>query len=52
MLYSSVTRYGTSRKVAGSWPDEVKEFFCNPSDRTGPWGPLSLHQKWVPEAEK
>jgi hypothetical protein len=24
----------------------------NPSGRIRPWGPLSLWQKWVPEAEK
>jgi hypothetical protein len=45
--------YATSRKVAGSRPDEVNFFSSpNPSGRTRPWGLLSLQQKWVPEAEK
>jgi hypothetical protein len=42
-LVSSVwlRRYATSRKVAGSTPDEVIFFFFNlpnPSGRTRPWG--------------
>jgi hypothetical protein len=37
--------YATSRKVMGSSPNDVIEFFFNlpnPSSRTRPWGLLSL----------
>jgi hypothetical protein len=38
--------YVTNRKVAGSRPDEMNDFFFinlpNPSSRTMPWGLLSL----------
>jgi hypothetical protein len=48
--------YSISRKVAGSRPDEVNEFFFsslpNPCGRTRPWGSLSLYQKCVSEVEK
>jgi hypothetical protein len=45
----------TCRKVAGSRPDEVNEFFLNLpnfSSHTRPWRLLILYQKWVTQAEK
>jgi hypothetical protein len=38
--HGSIKRYATSRKVAGSIPDEMDDFFnlSNPSGRTVPWG--------------
>jgi hypothetical protein len=49
-----VKDYATSRKVAGSRPDEGKIFINipNPSGRTRPWCLLSLQEKWIQEAEK
>jgi hypothetical protein len=37
-------RYAASRKVVGSKPDEVNQFFnlLNSSSRTRPWGSLSI----------
>jgi hypothetical protein len=43
----------TSRKVAGSKPDDMNNFYQlpNPSGGTRAWDLLSLQQKWVPEPE-